>query len=88
MKLQKNNCQEGGQGMASHKYPSQVQTAEVPLDWARQWYPVGFVADVEPGRPHQVTVLGLDLVLWRDSQGDWRAFKDRCPHRLAPLSGD
>jgi phenylpropionate dioxygenase-like ring-hydroxylating dioxygenase large terminal subunit len=26
-------------------------------------------------------------VLWRDAQQQWRAFEDRCPHRLAPLSG-
>ena len=38
-------------------------------------------------RPHAVTVLGRDLVIWRDQQGEWRAFDDACPHRLAPLSG-
>jgi len=38
-------------------------------------------------RPHAITVLGRDLVVWRDQQGDWRAFDDVCPHRLAPLSG-
>lgn len=64
-----------------------MQPVQTPLDWARQWYPVELIADLDPSRPHQVTVLGRDLVLWRDSQGDWRAFEDRCPHRLAPLSG-
>ncbi len=38
-------------------------------------------------RPHAITVLGRDFVVWRDQQGDWRAFDDVCPHRLAPLSG-
>ena len=42
---------------------------------------------MDPGRPHAITILGRDLVLWRDQQGDWRAFEDLCPHRLAPLSG-
>lgn len=27
-----------------------------------------------------------DLVLWRDGEGKWRCFADRCPHRLVPLS--
>jgi hypothetical protein len=25
-------------------------------------------------------------VLWADAAGQWRAFEDRCPHRLATLS--
>ena len=33
-------------------------------------------------------MLGRNLVVWRDQQGEWRAFDDVCPHRLAPLSGD
>ena len=32
-------------------------------------------------------VLGYDLVVWRDGSGTWRAFRDACPHRAAPLSG-
>ena len=57
------------------------------FDWAHQWYPIGSAEDMDPGRPHAITILGRDLVLWRDQQGDWRAFEDLCPHRLAPLSG-
>ena len=29
----------------------------------------------------------MRLVLWRNAQGTWSCFEDRCPHRLAPLSG-
>jgi phenylpropionate dioxygenase-like ring-hydroxylating dioxygenase large terminal subunit len=43
--------------------------------------------DLTCDRPNPVTILGRELVLWRDQQGDWRAFNDVCPHRLAPLSG-
>jgi hypothetical protein len=57
------------------------------FDWVRQWYPLAFVEDLDPGRPHAVELLGKRLVLWRDAQQQWRAFEDRCPHRLAPLSG-
>jgi hypothetical protein len=32
-------------------------------------------------------LLGKRLVLWRDSSNEWHCFLDRCPHRLAPLSG-
>ena len=65
----------------------QTQQPPEPLDWAHQWYPIGGAEDMDPSRPHAITLLGRDLVLWRDQQGDWRAFEDICPHRLAPLSG-
>ena len=58
------------------------------FDWARQWYPLAFVEDLDPGRPHAMELLGKRLVIWYDSrQHKWTAFEDRCPHRLAPLSG-
>ena len=57
------------------------------FDWQRQWYPLAFIEDLDPGRPHALELLGRRLVVWRDSQQQWRAFEDRCPHRLAPLSG-
>jgi hypothetical protein len=65
-------------------FPAKVE----PYDWARQWYPVAYIADLDPGRPHSVELLGQRLVVWRDNTATWRCFKDRCPHRLAPLSGN
>ena len=69
-----------------------VVLAQVPeqdkFDWARQWYPVAFVDDLEPTKPHSIELLGKRLVLWRDAEKRWRTFEDKCPHRLAPLSGD
>lgn len=41
---------------------------------------------IDPSRPQAATVVGRDLVLWRDGGGAWRAFADSCPHRAAPLS--
>ncbi|CAN0374605.1 unnamed protein product, partial [Laminaria digitata] len=31
-------------------------------------------------------LLGKDLVVWRNSEGTWATFDDRCPHRAAPLT--
>lgn len=43
---------------------------------------------LDPRKPFAITVLGHKLVVWYDrSAGKWRCFEDRCPHRLAPLSG-
>lgn len=64
-----------------------MDKASEPFDWAHQWYPVASPEDMDPSRPHAISILGRELVLWRDQQGDWRAFEDICPHRLAPLSG-
>ena len=42
---------------------------------------------IDPLKPHPVTLLGTDLVVWYDSVGKkWNVFEDLCPHRLAPLS--
>ncbi|KAG2432371.1 hypothetical protein HYH02_012944 [Chlamydomonas schloesseri] len=54
--------------------------------WAQNWFPVAVVECLDPSRPHPFTLMGKDLVLWRDGAGVWRAFEDACPHRLAPLS--
>ena len=66
---------------------SLAQDTSQTFDWAHQWYPIGSAEDMDPSRPHAISILGQDLVLWCDQQGDWRAFDDLCPHRLAPLSG-
>ncbi|XP_020578418.1 protochlorophyllide-dependent translocon component 52, chloroplastic-like isoform X2 [Phalaenopsis equestris] len=57
------------------------------FDWYAHWYPVAPVRDLDKRAPRAVRVLGIDLVVWWDREGDqWRVFDDRCPHRLAPLS--
>ena len=57
------------------------------FNWEKQWYPVAVTADLDPSRPRAITLLGQRLVLWRAKDGAWQCFDDRCPHRLAPLSG-
>lgn len=50
------------------------------------WYAVAVLEHLDPAKPTPAQLLGMDLVLWRDKTGTWRAFQDCCPHRLAPLS--
>lgn len=51
-----------------------------------QWYafcPSDFVAS---GGMRKMRRLGIDWVLFRESNGELRILEDRCPHRGAPLS--
>jgi phenylpropionate dioxygenase-like ring-hydroxylating dioxygenase large terminal subunit len=57
------------------------------FDWKEVWYPVYYVQDLDRTKPMPFTLLGQDLVIWWDgTAATWRAFEDKCPHRLAPLS--
>ena len=51
-------------------------------DW---WHPVADVAALDAA-PFAVTLLGEDIVVWRDGTGTVRAFANRCPHRGTRLS--
>jgi phenylpropionate dioxygenase-like ring-hydroxylating dioxygenase large terminal subunit len=52
---------------------------------ATHWHPVAQVEDLRDA-PLAATLLGHELVLWRDGQGTAHAWSDRCPHRGASLS--
>ena len=57
-----------------------------PLDALRRcWHPVSYAADVREA-PRGTMLLGEPLVLWRDSTGAVRAFRDVCVHRGTALS--
>ncbi|CAM9184538.1 unnamed protein product [Scytosiphon promiscuus] len=56
------------------------------FDWHKQWYPVLSERDSDPDRAHAVQLLGKDLVVWKNNEGRWSTFDDRCPHRAAPLT--
>lgn len=57
------------------------------FDVKEAWYPVHYLRDLDKTKPTPFTLLGMDLVLWWDKTAQsWRAFADRCPHRLVPLS--
>jgi phenylpropionate dioxygenase-like ring-hydroxylating dioxygenase large terminal subunit len=75
------------QEQQQHSQDSQPQSrqqradAPEPFVWTRCWYPVSPVSYLDPSRPTPITLLGQQLVLWRDGGGAWRCFKDACPHR-------
>jgi phenylpropionate dioxygenase-like ring-hydroxylating dioxygenase large terminal subunit len=51
------------------------------------WYPVYYLDDLDKSKLASFTLLEQDLVIWWDAQANaWKAFEDKCPHRLAPLS--
>ncbi|NJM72298.1 MAG: Rieske 2Fe-2S domain-containing protein [Scytonema sp. RU_4_4] len=57
------------------------------FDWQEVWYPVSYVEDLNKSQLTRFTLLEQDIVLWWDkNELTWRAFVDKCPHRLAPLS--
>jgi phenylpropionate dioxygenase-like ring-hydroxylating dioxygenase large terminal subunit len=52
---------------------------------ATHWHPVA-LADALASGPLAATLLGRELVLWRDAEGRAHAWDDTCPHRGARLS--
>lgn len=57
------------------------------FDVLEAWYPVVYVADLDPQKPYRFTLLDQHLVIWWDRAAQqWRSFRDECPHRLVPLS--
>lgn len=50
------------------------------------WYPLMLSVDLAPGTVAGSTVLGRDLAVWRDDQGQVQVWDDRCPHRGMRLS--
>ena len=57
------------------------------FDPLESWYPVFYIEDLDKLKPTPFTLLDRDLVIWWDTPAQaWRAFDDRCPHRLARLS--
>lgn len=62
-------------------------TDSTQFNCTEAWYPVFYIKDLDKSKPIPFTLLGQDLVIWWDRDAEcWRAFADRCPHRLAPLS--
>jgi hypothetical protein len=71
---------------AGEENQEQQQNREEPFVWRDHWYPVSLIEDLDPSVPTPFQLLGRELVVWKDAQGEWRVFLDKCPHRLAPLS--
>ncbi|CAN6487421.1 unnamed protein product [Victoria cruziana] len=56
------------------------------FSWRDHWYPVSLIEDLDSRIPTPFQLLGREIVIWKDREGNWVAFEDKCPHRLAPLS--
>jgi len=65
--------------------PSPSASAE-SFSWTKAWYPLSPVSLLDPDEPAAQRLLGKELVVWKDSRGEWHAVEDSCPHRMAPLS--
>ena len=51
------------------------------------WYPIVRSEDLSMETPEKVTVLGANLVAFRDEQGEPHVLSDTCVHRGASLGG-
>jgi hypothetical protein len=81
--------------VTSFKASAAVDT-DAPTETAAlgAWIPLGSASCLDGLTPTQITVCGLDLVVWQSKDktskkgalGTFSAFMDACPHRLAPLS--
>ena len=73
--------------------------AEIPWDYVKEneatipfvglreyWYPAIRSSELPNNKPVPVTMLGDNIVFFRDAQGAARAMENRCPHRSALLS--
>ncbi|AFZ42803.1 Pheophorbide a oxygenase [Halothece sp. PCC 7418] len=57
------------------------------FNFFQHWYPLLPVADLVSDRPISTHLLGQPIAIWKPTgSSHYRAFLDRCPHRLAPLS--
>jgi len=84
----------GTDGMRWGKTPPFVQPTSSddvrslipPLGLREYWYPALPAKGVGRKKPVAVRLLGTDLVLFRDKEGEVRALWDYCPHRGVYLS--
>lgn len=73
--------------IASKPSSSEDRTVPKPaFDWEKQWYPTFPTSMLKTSGPEPFKLLGRDLVLWKDGDGEWRCADGICPHRLAPLA--
>lgn len=54
----------------------------VEYDWREEWYPLYLSDEVPKDAPLGLSVFDKKLVLYRDGNGSFCCFEDRCPHRF------
>lgn len=90
--LQTNAAAAQEQDLTNPETPSMARQDAVPepsskgFPWTKAWYPVCVMDSLDAKSPKAVKLLGMNLVVWSDSQGSWNCMEDKCSHRLAPLS--
>ncbi|CAI0438586.1 unnamed protein product [Linum tenue] len=62
------------------------RVAVADYDWTEEWYPLYLAGEVPDDAPLGLTVFDKQVVVYRDGEGQFRCYEDRCPHRLAKLS--
>ncbi|KAL6012230.1 Protein TIC 55, chloroplastic [Asimina triloba] len=58
------------------------EEAGVKYDWREEWYPLYLTEQVPDDAPLGLTVFDKQVVLYRDGNGIFRCYEDRCPHRI------
>jgi phenylpropionate dioxygenase-like ring-hydroxylating dioxygenase large terminal subunit len=66
--------------------PDDRRSGIPPLGLREYWYPAVPAKDVGGKKPVGLRLLGTDVVLFRDAQGEVQALMDVCPHRGSALS--
>ncbi len=66
--------------------PAPTPDSTAIFNWRHCWYPIAFVQDLPPDRPHPFSLYGESLVLFRDQQQQLACLVDQCCHRAAKLS--
>jgi nitrite reductase/ring-hydroxylating ferredoxin subunit len=56
------------------------------MDSNKGWFPVARVEEVVPRHVVQAQILGQEVAVWRDDEGQVNAWENRCPHRGVRLS--
>ncbi len=67
---------------STHEQADKMQTQEAFV-WIKHWYPLSLETDLDIQTPTPHTLLNIDMVIWKDGEGNWGACEDRCPHRSA-----
>lgn len=66
--------------------PVQLPRVERNEENVGAWVPIHAVSSLQGLGPQQITIMGIDMVVWESPNGTWSVMTDACPHRLAPLS--
>ena len=51
------------------------------------WYPIIRSEDLGPDQPEKVSLLGVNVVVFRDDEGEAHVLSDTCVHRGGSLGG-